>query len=236
MQYLDGLIVATINPPYPANVNPWESVYPLYPVYGVAAAFPGTGKEHPLQPGKSVVIANDAKDWTSNGGADLSGADWEVYIQNVTIPSADVNYDASDLTILFNENTQRNLNPGYSKGCFLLAKLPDGITPEAYVSNSDNFMIEPNSMKTRRNLMIPSDYLLDAVEIWDATESQQLHLLLSKDDSGQAAVTGFAGKSIRRKVTKVENGRAYYQDTNNSTTDFLTGQPLTPGVHPTQAD
>ena len=122
------------------------------------------------------------------------------------------------------------------KGCFLLAKLPDGITPEAYVSNSDNFMIEPNSTKTQRNLMIPSDYLLDAVEIWDATESQQLHLLLSKDDSGQAAVTGFAGKSIRRKVTKVENGRAYYQDTNNSTNDFLTGQPLTPGVHPTKAD
>lgn len=236
VQYLDGLIVATINPPYPANVNPWESVYPLYPVYGVAAAFPGTGKEHPLQPGESVVIANDAKDWTSNGGTNLSNADWEVYVQNVTIPSADVNYDAPDLTILFNENTQRNLNPGYSKGCFLLAKLPDGTTPEEYASDSGNFMTEPNSTKTQRNLMIPSDYLLDAVEIWDATESQQLHLLLSKDDSGQAAVTGFAGKSIRRKVTKVENGRAYYQDTNNSTDDFLTEQPLTPGVHPTQAD
>ena len=97
-------------------------------------------------------------------------------------------------------------------------------------------MIEPNSTKTQRNLMIPSDYLLDAVEIWDAKDPQQLHLLLSKDDSGQAPVTGFAGKSIRRKVTKVENGRAYYQDTNNSTNDFLTEQPLTPGVHPTQAD
>lgn len=84
--------------------------------------------------------------------------------------------------------------------------------------------------------MIPSKYLLDAVEMFDATESTHYHTLLAQDDAGSALVNGWSGKSIRRKVTKVENGRAYYQDTNNSTDDFLTGQPLTPGVHPTQAD
>jgi hypothetical protein len=49
-------------------------------------------------------------------------------------------------------------------------------------------------------------------------------------------VTGWSGKSIRRKVTKIENGRPYYQDTNNSTNDFLLDQPLKPGVTPTVAD
>ena len=84
--------------------------------------------------------------------------------------------------------------------------------------------------------MIPSKYLLDAVEMFDADDSDRYHTLLAQDDAGSALVNGWSGKSIRRKVTKVENGRAYYQDTNNSTDDFLTGQPLTPGVHPTQAD
>ena len=235
VQYLDGIIVASITPLTTAT-NPWESVFPLYPVYGVAAAFPGSGTEHPLQPGESIVVANDATDWTARQGADLSNADWEVYIPNVSIPSADVDYDAPNLTILFNENTQRQLNPGFMKGAFLLAKLPDGITPEAYAGNADNYMVEPNTTKTQRNLMIPSNYLLDAVEIWDATETEQAQLLMSQDDAGKAFVNGFSGKSIRRKVTKIENGRAYYQDTNNSSNDFLTDQPLTPGQEPTQAD
>ena len=235
VQYLDGIIVASITPLTTAT-NPWESVFPLYPVYGVAAAFPGSGTEHPLQPGESIVVANDATDWTARQGADLSNADWEVYIPNVSIPSADVDYDAPNLTILFNENTQRQLNPGFMKGAFLLAKLPDGITPEAYAGNADNYMVEPNTTKTQRNLMIPSNYLLDAVEIWDATETEQAQLLMSQDDAGKAFVNGFSGKSIRRKVSKIENGRAYYQDTNNSSNDFLTDQPLTPGQEPTQAD
>lgn len=235
VQYLDGLIVASVTPSTTAT-NPWESVFPLYPVYGVAAAFPGSGTDHPLQPGESVVVANDATDWSDQQGADLSNADWEIYIPNVSIPSADVDYDADNLTIIFNENTQRQLNPGFMRGAFLLAKLPDGITPEAYASDSENYMVEPNTTKTQRNLMIPSSYLLDAVEIWDATETEQARLLMAQDDAGKACVTGFSGKCIRRKVTKIENGRAYYQDTNNSSNDFLTDQPLTPGQEPTQAD
>ena len=116
VQYLDGVIVAAITAPYPTSVNPWESVYPLYPSYGVTVAFPGSGTEHPLQPGESVVVANDATDWSDQQGADLSKADWEIYIPNVSIPSADVDYDAPNMTIVSNENTQRHLTPGFMKG------------------------------------------------------------------------------------------------------------------------
>jgi hypothetical protein len=236
VQYLDGVIVAAITAPYPTSVNPWESVYPLYPSYGVTVAFPGSGTEHPLQPGESVVVANDATDWSDQQGADLSKADWEIYIPNVSVPSADVDYNAPNMTIVANENTQRHLTPGFMKGAFMLIKLPEGTTPEAYASDSENYMVEPNSTKTQRCLMFQSSDLLDAVEIWDVTETEQAQLLMSQDDAGKAYVTGFSGKSIRRKVTKIENGRAYYQDTNNSSNDFLTDQPLTPGQEPTQAD
>ena len=82
VQYLDQVIIGamlTLSKP-----NPWVDAsgkqLDKYPLYGIVAAFPGTGKEHPLQPGESVVIANDATDWSADGDANLTNADWECYV------------------------------------------------------------------------------------------------------------------------------------------------------------
>ena len=236
VQYLDQVIIGAMTAL--AAPNPWVdgsgSQLDKYPLYGIVAAFPGTGKQHALQPGESVVIANDAKDWSGTGATNLANADWECYVPDAG--QADADYDAPNLEIVYNLETQRRLGPGFFGGGLVLAKLPEGMTPSQFAANSDNFMTEPNTEKTQLYFMMPSKYLLDAVEMFDASESTHYHRLLAQDDAGSALVTGWSGKSIRRKVTKVENGRAYYQDTNNSTNDFLTDQPLTPGVHPTQAD
>lgn len=182
-----------------------------------------------------MVVANDAKDWSADGAANLANADWECYVPDAG--QADADYDAPNLEIVYNLENQRRLGPGFFGGGLVLAKLPEGMTPSQFAANSDNFMTEPNKVDaTQLYFMLPSEYLLDAVEMYDATGSTHYHTLLARDDAGFAAVSGFSGKSIRRKVTKVEGGRAYYQDTNNTTNDFLTEQPLTPGVHPTQAD
>ena len=237
VQYLDQVIIGamlTLSKP-----NPWVDAsgkqLDKYPLYGIVAAFPGTGKEHPLQPGESVVIANDATDWSADGAANLTNADWECYIPDAG--QADADYDAPNLEIVYNLENQRRLGAGFFGGGLVMAKLPEGMTPSQFAADSENFMTEPNKVDaTQLHFMIPSKYLLDAVEMFDADDSDRYHTLLAQDDAGSALVNGWSGKSIRRKVTKVENGRAYYQDTNNSTDDFLTGQPLTPGVHPTQAD
>ena len=236
VQYLDQVIIGamlTLSKP-----NPWVDAsgtqLDKYPLYGIVAAFPGTGKEHPLQPGESVVVANDAKDWSADGAANLADADWECYVPDAN--QADADYDAPNLEIVYNLENQRRLGPGFFGGGLVLAKLPEGMTPSQFAANSDNFMTEPNKVDaTQLYFMLPSKYLLDAVELFSA-DDPGYHTLLAQDDAGSALVNGWSGKSIRRKVTKVEGGRAYYQDTNNSTNDFLTEQPLTPGVHPTQAD
>lgn len=236
VQYLDQVIVGAMLPL--SKPNPWvdKENRPLdrYPLYGVVAAFPGTGKQHPLQPGESVVIANDAKDWSGSGAANLVKADWECYVANAT--QADADYDAPNLDVFYNLENQRRLGTGFFGGGLVLAKLPDGITPPQFAANSDNLMTEPNSDKTQQHLMMPSKYLLDAVELFDAEASTRYHTLLAHDDAGFALVKGWSGKSIRRKVSRVEQGRVYYQDTNNSGDDFLTDQPLTPGQHPSQVD
>jgi len=87
VQYLDGLILSA-----PAgkqqNKNAWQAngFEDLYACgQGQVLAFPGSGHDYPLQPGQSVLIANDGANHKDLAGAgnhcpDLSKADWEVYI------------------------------------------------------------------------------------------------------------------------------------------------------------
>ena len=85
-------------------------------------------------------------------------------------------------------------------------------------------------------LLIPSKYVLDAVDIWSEKETFHYPTVLAKDDAeGVLASKAWEGKCVRRKVTKIVNGRPYYQYTNNSANDFLNDQALTPGVTPTVA-
>ena len=111
------------------------------------------------------------------------------------------------------------------------------MTPEAYAADPANLQTTPNSTSTMQFLMIPSKYVLDAVDIWNNDNETHYPTFLPKDDAqGVSASETWAGKCIRRKVSKIVNGRAYYQDTNNSSNDFLNNQPLTPGVKPTEVD
>lgn len=117
-----------------------------------------------------MVVANDAKDWSADGAANLANADWECYVPDAG--QADADYDAPNLEIVYNLENQRRLGPGFFGGGLVLAKLPEGMTPSQFAANSDNFMTEPNKVDaTQLYFMLPSEYLLDAVEMYDATEA-----------------------------------------------------------------
>ena len=244
VQYLDGIVMSA-----PAGQqtqkNAWQAagITDLYACgQGTVVAFPGTsgGKEYPLQPGESVVVAQDAADHSKlapegNYCVDLSGADWEIYISNV---KGETDYNAPNLSIIFQNNTyMKAFGLGFFGRAYILAKLPNGMTPEAYAADPANLQTTPNSTSTMQFLMIPSKYVLDAVDIWNNDNETHYPTFLPKDDAqGVSASETWVGKCIRRKVSKIVNGRAYYQDTNNSSNDFLNNQPLTPGVKPTEVD
>lgn len=260
VQYLDGVILGIVDEGMPVNTyEPTNSIWvdangnllDRYPMANYTMYFPGNGTEHPLQPGKSVVVAaypidhssRELGDSDSPSPVNLSRADWDIFcgpystidIDVPNIPNLDYAFHTFGIEFM----------PSTSGQALILAKLPNGQKVADFVANADNFMTAPG--KTQDHLMIPSDYVIDGIEIVRAPVNERYKNLLPKTDMGMAWVDGsnngsladasYSGKSLRRKVASVENGITKFKDTNNSSVDFILGGGTpTPGVIPTTVD
>lgn len=243
VQYLDQIILMG-GMGRQTKANAWQAngMANLYggncqsPVY----AFPGNGTDYPLQPGESVVIANAPMNHTAQGEgfencADLSKANWEFY---GSYNAKDTDYEGvpnMELVVAF-FTSQLNWGQNFFGWAGLIAKLPEGVTPAQYAANTENVMTTPGTTSTLQYLMIPSEYVLDAIDVWEADAEQHYPTFLPVDDAeGVLGPAAWSGQGVRRKVTKIENGRAYYKDTNKSSADFVVGK-VVPGAKPTVVD
>ncbi len=225
VQYLDGLMLSA-----PAGqqtqANAWQAhgITDRYACgQGTVVAFPGSGKEYPIQPRQSVVIANDAVNHkTLSGGdakcPDLSKADWEIYLKDA---KGDVDYPAPNLKVIFNNNpNMKTFGTGVFGRAYILARCPEGITVDAFAADPANKMTTPGTTAKMEYLMIPSSYVLDAVDIWKRSSEKHYPTFLSKDDAeGVLLADTWSGKAVRRKVA-IMGALIYYTDTNNSANDW----------------
>lgn len=260
VQYLDGVILGIVDEGMPVNTyEPTNSIWvdangqllDRYPMTNYTMYFPGNGTQHPLEPGKSVVVAAYPIDHSSRKLEDedepspvnLSGADWEIFCGPHSATDIDI-ADVPNLDYAFH-TFGLEFMPSTSGQALILAKLPNGQSVANFVTDENNFMIAPG--KTQRHLMIPSDYVIDGIEIVRAPVNERYKNLLPKTDMGMTWVDGsnngsfadasYSGKSLRRKVASVENGITKFKDTNNSSVDFILGGGTpTPGVIPTTVD
>lgn len=234
VQYLDNVILASALAGQ-STENAWQAngITDLYPMgHGAVLAFPLSGTDYPLMPGQSIIIANDAANHADADHADdpncpdLSKADWEVYLD---YNSQEVDNPAKNLKVIFTNNKYMPMwGFGVQSIALALVKLPDGVTPEDFAADANNFQTTPGTTTSQEYMMIPSKYVLDAVDVWNPNASEHYGFFLPKDDKqGVLCSDSYAGKCERRKVSNIVNGRKYYQDTNNSSEDFLTNQPLT---------
>ncbi|MBR4595025.1 MAG: DUF4876 domain-containing protein [Bacteroidaceae bacterium] len=237
VQYLDGIIMGIVQCGY-GDVSSWaddEGNLPdYYPMGNHTVFFPGSGNEYPVQPGQSVVVAtrainHSARELGENDSVspvDLSAADWEIFIptsaqdtDNPDVPNLEVAYSQFGFDFM----------PSVSGQALILAKLPADSTMESFVANN---ALKPEG-QYRAALCIPSEYVIDAVDIVYFNEDlKKSKTILDLDDSGYTYYSGsddewtdpmYCGKSLRRKCVGVSNGRAYFKDTNNSSDDFILG-------------
>ncbi|RZK48251.1 MAG: DUF4876 domain-containing protein [Pedobacter sp.] len=200
---------------------------------------PGNGNQYPVQPGKSIVVAQTALNHKSpfigNDGksvsvldptltVDLSTADFEAYYAPLLARplASDIdNPNVPNLNVLsFFGNDMLFDNPGrYS---YALIKMEDGVDPNTLGQYPYPTKATPSSSATKY-FQIPNKYVIDAVEVQPLEADDRIPKKYNTTlDAGFTYVPkgSYTSQSIIRKTEKTVNGRIILKDTNNSTEDF----------------
>ncbi len=236
--YLDHLCFAQLEPGTPTATPPqWpdEDGKNNY-VYGcVVWQFPGTGKDYPLQPGESVIIAQEGADHTKNQGRtgeyalmDNSKVEFEAWSGNPQRQNPDV----PDLKYVFwsgRVNKTQWLTSVFGSAFCLYQPGRDltfedksywilGETTQHKVGNTIEFA------------RIPAAQIIDGVELLGTSSELNKKRIPGFVDAGAASVGAtYNNMSVsRKKIDERPDGSPIYQDTNDSSYDF---EALTPPAH-----
>ena len=199
---------------------------------------PGTGKQYPVLPGKSIVVAQSALNhkapFTGNDGktvtvidpaltVDLSSADFEAYYAPLLAKplASDVDTPVPNLEVLSYFGTDMIFdNPGrYS---YVLFK-GDGKTKIKDLPMYNYATKTAPGTTATKYYQIPNKFILDAVEIQsNLPEDRNPKKLNPSFDAGFTYVPAgsYTSQSVIRKTERTVNGRIVLKDTNNSTEDF----------------
>lgn len=206
-------------------------------VYGInIIKIPGNGTQYPVQPGASIVIAqngiNHKANYVDNNGktvsivspdltVDLSTADFESFlgtysgdlyqydIQNPAVPDVDIAYWGNSNNDMIFDSLGRQ--------AYTIFKMTDA--EFAALKKYKNPKGDANMA-----LQIPIAALIDGV---DTTRDLGSNLvpkkLPSQIDGGNTYIPSgaYSSKSVIRKTKTTIAGRIILQDTNNSTNDFV---------------
>ena len=227
--YLDHLCLAHLVPEYATTALPeWpaEDGVGKYAYAKTLWQIQGDGDDYPLQPGESVVLAQEAADhtqietWAGFGLVDTSRVEWECWSGN----EQRINPEVPDLPYVFwsgwimtmqwftsvDGSAMALYQPGQNLE-FGSDYWQEGVTTSAMVGQGG-----------QQYVRIPVGDIYDAVECIPTSADLDMKRIPGILDSGATSVDGYYnGKSVSRKVVDYrEDGTPIFQDTNNSTDDF----------------
>ena len=231
VQYLDGLCLAAVH-----GMTTGKGKCELYEKYQNEATYVsriaklpgnhGTDKKIALEPGKSFVIAWNARNFivTEEGAekctmnVDLSTADYEMFdngntrlgfVDNVNVPNMIDTYDCAPGGQTFVDMHQAMV--------IFFATDDEIQTWETGVDETSYFTASQKAMKAKR---VANELILDAVETWKNGTKQFKRVPDALDAKGIAS-DDHIGIVFDRKVQYIAGDRIVLQDTNNSSNDFV---------------
>jgi len=230
IQYADGISVL-IHESSNAGQNIWANIKDTI-VAETIWSVPGNGTQVPVEPGKSIVIAQDGINHRDDpkgnplSPVNLGNADFEFYafkpkttdIDSPTVPNLIEDYSGNEII--------KEITYVVGGGSAItIAKIPGNNEEERKAYIKRNLIAKPSSSGSETNFYakVANKYLIDAVE----TVKDEAHAIYKRFtpelDAGYTYVASGSrsGKCVRRKIKEVIAGRVVYQDTNNSTEDFL---------------
>lgn len=229
IQYADGISVLE-HESYGTGDNFWATIKDTI-VVKMIWTIPGNGNQVPVLPGKSIVLARNGMNHRDelNGNplspVNLGNADFEFYV--LKQPETDLNSTAvpdlvEDLFVFRGKDVVLHVAGG---SALAIAKIPGktDLERKEYIARNLIDKVSASGSNTTYYAEIANEFVLDAVEVVQ-DEARAIYKRFPPElDAGYSYVASGSGsgKCIRRKVKEVSNGRVVYQDTNNSTEDFL---------------
>ncbi len=194
---------------------------------------PGSGKEYPVEPGKSIVIADTAIDHRKYNprSMDLSKAAFEYYnpnddedVDNPNVPNMIASSLGPDMMWTFH-------NRGFKS--YAIGRFGEGVTAQSfandnmYTVNYDVVVPEYGTFPMSQDYWkFPNTWIADAVNL--SIEEMFAWIVTSPSlDSGWSYCgkvdkdSSRYGKSVVRKRIDMGEGVTLLKDTNNSTVDFI---------------
>ncbi len=176
---------------------------------------PGSGKEYPLAPGESVIIAASAMDHTTVANTvDLSGAEFEAicdkYKEKGITDEPAINLD---LACTIKSSGLGNQMGMFVQGAWVLFYPSEGLRNDGEYLESDNAANNFGQEVLKKDI-------LDAVETLNKDTAEKR--LETSIDAGFVVCkpTGNNQSIVRKKAGVNALGFTTYQDTNNTTEDF----------------
>lgn len=240
--YADGLVLLESKL---KNTQKFGSLSPYFisDYFGADAIYriPGSGHDYPVEPGETVLIADNAQDHrkVNANSFDLTIADFEWYDQSTSASVTDIdNPDVTNLDKIYCYTRTIWIPNRQGNTSFAIGRIPAGVTDSAYLvehyCNYDYTLITNAGTfpMSQTCYLFPNSWVVDCVNLCPHSSYQWL----SSDTQLDAGWTYIGetgsdksrfGKSVRRRE-RIEDGKRILQDTNNSTLDFLTAQQADP--------
>lgn len=185
---------------------------------------PGNGQDYPIAPGNQLLVASNAIDHmeVNPNSFDLKNADFEMQLLSA------INVDNPEVTNTITISGSMTMhNRGFTS--YVLARLPEDISVDDFKTAhyysfsylSGTRIVNANAYK------IPNSYIIDAVNLtvpakfeWIVT-SPQLDMGWTYSGKIDGDTNRFGKSVLRKELTTNPDGRVIYQDSNNSTVDFI---------------
>lgn len=204
--------------------QPWSpDVRPYAIPAGAVFMIPGKGTDHPVKPGESIVIANNAMDHrtVNENSYDLTGADFEVYLDNGG-NSMDTDYDTPNLEYIYCYTQTIWLPSVQQNRSYAIARMKEN--KEAFLANhseTPTYTASTGKLMESKQVQIPNEWVLDAVNL--GTEDDFGWFVISETlDAGWVAGRANSKDTTQRgtAVIRKKDSTGKYVDTNNSTNDM----------------
>ena len=235
--YADGVSIGVTMHLSWQNKQLWyDKFYPTQVPIGGFITIPGSGKEHPVQPGEKFVIAFTAINHSEvvNGeiaydhAVDLSGADYEIYygpdandVDNPDVPNVLITENGDSYGFFFQPR-------GYVSP--IMFRLENGLqsTIDKFVSSHTTLSkTEVAATETTpageidiHILAVETENIIDGIQTSDVPQDIKTRVVPETVDRGKFLVNGCHRQELCiRKEIKVGD-KIFYKDTNNSDEDM----------------